>query len=60
MKDIWFKFLENITSYKIWVGVASFYALLDGKINGAQFMAVALVLVGGRVAEYALNSKNDK
>jgi len=57
---ILYKLLENVTSYKIWLMVATFYLLLRGVIslNGWEWVLFVFTMAGARVSEYLVNKKN--
>lgn len=46
------KVIENFISMKVWVLIAAIVLVFFDKINGGQWMYIALALIGGRVGEY--------
>ena len=58
---ILYKLLENLTSYKIWLMVATFYLQTIGKINltGWEWVVFVFTMAGARVGEYLVNKNNE-
>ena len=54
------KFKENIVSVKVWIIILATALVFFDKIQGGQWMYVALALIGGRVGEYIWHNNKGK
>jgi len=46
------KFMDNIASVKVWIIILATILVFANKLEGAQWLYVALGIIGGRVGEY--------